>query len=453
MAYSKIKLRRGTAYDWNSMNPVLEEGEIVVECPDSGVGTGLSKFKIGDGTTPYSSLPYAFDGMRANSIDGGGAEKFNIIQIRGAKAATWESVNPILNSRELGFDMTHISIKVGNGKNPWNELPFIKASDFTGLIIDCGDEENPEPDEDEIEYEEDYNHNDDPEPTPDPDNPDDPTPEPEPEPTPVEGDTLLVQYSGDEEPISCTIVNNVRIYTLYAGGTVDISMKDGVDVAEKTRIVITTGDNIRVNLNGITIDNSSLNDDTPAIITNSDNNTNFYVYGDNTIIGNGSYLVTPANGIIVSAGTGDLFFYNNGNLTVTDPMSSAVDYSEVGSSAGIYSRGAIGTYANITVNANGNGLYAAGNISDYQGTQNITSKFKNGIESLGDISYDASNITIKAVNGYGINTTGELTVEGYSNITITAPEGQGISAAGQNVSDFATITILEPEDESAEMEP
>lgn len=453
MAYSKIKLRRGTAYDWNSMNPVLEEGEIVVECPDSGVGTGLSKFKIGDGTTPYSSLPYAFDGMRANSIDGGGAEKFNIIQIRGAKAATWESVNPILNSRELGFDMTHISIKVGNGKNPWNELPFIKASDFTGLIIDCGDEENPEPDEDEIEYEEDYNHNDDPEPTPDPDNPDDPTPEPEPEPTPVEGDTLLVQYSGDEEPISCTIVNNVRIYTLYAGGTVDISMKDGVDVAEKTRIVITTGDNIRVNLNGITIDNSSLNDDTPAIITNSDNNTNFYVYGDNIIIGNGSYLVTPANGIIVSAGTGDLFFYNNGNLTVTDPMSSAVDYSEVGSSAGIYSRGAIGTYANITVNANGNGLYAAGNISDYQGTQNITSKFKNGIESLGDISYDASNITIKAVNGYGINTTGEVTVEGYSNITITAPEGQGISAAGQNVSDLATITILEPEDESAEMEP
>ena len=451
MAYSKIKLRRGTAYDWNSMNPVLEEGEIVVECPDSGVGTGLSKFKIGDGTTPYSSLPYAFDGMRANSIDGGGAEKFNIIQIRGAKAATWESVNPILNSRELGFDMTHISIKVGNGKNPWNELPFIKASDFTGLIIDCGDEENPETDEDEIEYEEDYNHSDDPEPTPDPDNPDDPTPDPE--PTPVEGDTLLVQYSGDEEPISCTIVNNVRVYTLYAGGTVDISMKDGVDVAEKTRIVITTGDNIRVNLNGITIDNSGLSDDTPTIITNSDSNTNIYLYDDNIIIGNGSYLVTPAAAVLVSAGTGNVIFYNNGSLTITDPMSSAVDYSEVGCSGGISCKGDIGNYANLTITANGHGLYAEGNISDYQGTQNITSRLKNGIETLGDVSYDASNITVKAVNGYGINTTGELTVEGYSNITITALEGQGISAAGQNVSDLATITILEPEDESAELEP
>ena len=73
MAYAKMKLRRGTAYDWNTIDPVLEEGEIVVECPDSGVGTGLSNFKIGDGTTPYSSLPYAFDGMRASSIDGGGA--------------------------------------------------------------------------------------------------------------------------------------------------------------------------------------------------------------------------------------------------------------------------------------------------------------------------------------------------------------------------------------------
>ena len=38
---------------------VLESGELFLEYPDSGVGTGASQFKIGDGTTEYSDLPYA----------------------------------------------------------------------------------------------------------------------------------------------------------------------------------------------------------------------------------------------------------------------------------------------------------------------------------------------------------------------------------------------------------
>ena len=37
--YAKIRPRRGTATEWSILNPVLAEGELGVEFPDSGVGT------------------------------------------------------------------------------------------------------------------------------------------------------------------------------------------------------------------------------------------------------------------------------------------------------------------------------------------------------------------------------------------------------------------------------
>lgn len=49
-----IKLRRGTESQWSAANPVLSNGELVVE-------TDTRKVKIGDGTTAYNSLPYGFD--------------------------------------------------------------------------------------------------------------------------------------------------------------------------------------------------------------------------------------------------------------------------------------------------------------------------------------------------------------------------------------------------------
>ena len=38
---------------------VLALGELFLEYPDGGVGTGPSRFKVGDGNTAYSELPYA----------------------------------------------------------------------------------------------------------------------------------------------------------------------------------------------------------------------------------------------------------------------------------------------------------------------------------------------------------------------------------------------------------
>ena len=47
----RIQMRRGTTSEWNSADPILNEGEI-------GYNSTLSSFKIGDGTSLWSALDY-----------------------------------------------------------------------------------------------------------------------------------------------------------------------------------------------------------------------------------------------------------------------------------------------------------------------------------------------------------------------------------------------------------
>ena len=57
-----LKPRRGLASTMATAAKsgiVLAKGELFVEAPSTGMGTGASKVKIGDGTTAYSALPYA----------------------------------------------------------------------------------------------------------------------------------------------------------------------------------------------------------------------------------------------------------------------------------------------------------------------------------------------------------------------------------------------------------
>jgi hypothetical protein len=122
------------------VNPILAEGEIVIEAPDSGVGTGLSRFKIGDGVTRYKQLPYAFDGASAHEIIGGDPNTFNLITLRSGSAALWTSVNPVLSLGEPGFDTTNNSIKIGDGVKRWTELKYIDAGDSVTGDYDFGDE-------------------------------------------------------------------------------------------------------------------------------------------------------------------------------------------------------------------------------------------------------------------------------------------------------------------------
>ncbi len=48
----QMVLRRGTTAEWTSANPVLASGELALD-------TSQSKFKIGDGVTPWNSLAFA----------------------------------------------------------------------------------------------------------------------------------------------------------------------------------------------------------------------------------------------------------------------------------------------------------------------------------------------------------------------------------------------------------
>lgn len=63
---TRIQNRRDTAANWTSTNPVLSSGEI-------GVETNTGKFKIGDGSTAWTSLLYAPAGLAstATSLVGG----------------------------------------------------------------------------------------------------------------------------------------------------------------------------------------------------------------------------------------------------------------------------------------------------------------------------------------------------------------------------------------------
>lgn len=47
----QIQLRRGTAASWTTANPILADGEI-------GIESDTKLFKVGNGLTVWSSLPY-----------------------------------------------------------------------------------------------------------------------------------------------------------------------------------------------------------------------------------------------------------------------------------------------------------------------------------------------------------------------------------------------------------
>lgn len=51
---NRIQIRRDTAANWSAANPVLGQGE-------EGYETDTGKIKLGDGTTAWNSLGYAFD--------------------------------------------------------------------------------------------------------------------------------------------------------------------------------------------------------------------------------------------------------------------------------------------------------------------------------------------------------------------------------------------------------
>ena len=60
MPYQQIQFRRGTAAQWTAANPVLAAGEM-------GVETDTTLFKIGNGSTAWTSLSYG--SLSGNVVD------------------------------------------------------------------------------------------------------------------------------------------------------------------------------------------------------------------------------------------------------------------------------------------------------------------------------------------------------------------------------------------------
>lgn len=54
----QIQLRRGTAAQWTSANPILAQGEF-------GYESDTTKFKVGNGTASWTALSYASGGLDA----------------------------------------------------------------------------------------------------------------------------------------------------------------------------------------------------------------------------------------------------------------------------------------------------------------------------------------------------------------------------------------------------
>ncbi len=137
--FAKIRPRRSTVTEWSVINPVLNEGELGIECPDSGVGTGLSKFKIGDGVTAWNDLPYAFDAAAAMAIYGGNVTVSHDICLRSGTSDEWETENPVLQLGEIVFDITKHAFKCGDGEHDFNSLDYIGYEWTMDQDYDFGD--------------------------------------------------------------------------------------------------------------------------------------------------------------------------------------------------------------------------------------------------------------------------------------------------------------------------
>lgn len=156
MSYAKLRPRRSTKTEWELINPILMEGEMGIEYPNSGIGTGLCKFKLGDGYKRWSELPYAFNAASAEAIYGGTVSVSHDIWLRTGTTAEWEAENPILGIGEIVFDITKGAIKIGDGEHAFRSLDYIGYSWEMDKEYDFGDIDDgiiePSPDDKDYDF-------------------------------------------------------------------------------------------------------------------------------------------------------------------------------------------------------------------------------------------------------------------------------------------------------------
>jgi hypothetical protein len=85
---SRLQQRRDSAANWTSNNPTLAAGEI-------GYETDTARFKIGNGTTAWNSLPYAYGAAPALTFNAQTTSSYTLQASDAGALVTMSNTNPI----------------------------------------------------------------------------------------------------------------------------------------------------------------------------------------------------------------------------------------------------------------------------------------------------------------------------------------------------------------------
>lgn len=116
MAYIQFQLRRGTASEWSSANPVLAAGEV-------GIESDTKFFKIGDGTTAWNTLGYGASGYSGYSGLSGYSGFSGISGYSGATGLSGYS------GSSVSYPSAGIPVSTGTG---WNTSKTAPTGDIVG---------------------------------------------------------------------------------------------------------------------------------------------------------------------------------------------------------------------------------------------------------------------------------------------------------------------------------
>lgn len=107
-----IKLRIDTSQNWEAVNPILENGEmIIVVKPD-----GSRDIKIGDGSSAYTSLPFFTTSLNISELQQQVIEINQILEAAGLKGGvtlTIDEYQELLSTNSDKPDITYNIIEMG----------------------------------------------------------------------------------------------------------------------------------------------------------------------------------------------------------------------------------------------------------------------------------------------------------------------------------------------------
>lgn len=147
---TRMQQRRGTASQWTTANPVLAAGEI-------GFETDTSKFKIGDGSSSWSTLPYftnldaivagapgALDTLNELAAALGDDANFatTVTNSLATKAGVlvktdseWSAYSTPIPAGTIAYNSTNDQVKIGLGDQTWAQIShLVHADDLDSAI-------------------------------------------------------------------------------------------------------------------------------------------------------------------------------------------------------------------------------------------------------------------------------------------------------------------------------